>query len=179
MQNKIIKLFVLFIFVFTNLKLSAQKKPAESQGLEWHTDLMKVYDISQKKKKPVFAFFTGSDWCGWCKKLQADVFAKPEFIAWVKKNVILLEVDFPRGKALSPELTQQNNNLAASFGIMGYPTCWMFNMTKNDSTKKFSIDPVGSLGYPAGSEIGKEQIKFLHTADSLLKIYKGKPKPKS
>ena len=127
-----------------------------------------------KRKKPVFAFFTGSDWCGWCKKLQADVFAKPEFIAWAKKNVILLEVDFPRGKVLSPEQTNQNASLQQSFAVAGYPTCWMFYMTKNDSTKKFSIDPLGSLGYPAGSELGKEQVKFLNVADSLVKKYKKK-----
>jgi len=174
MQSRIIKILAVFIFVLGNLKLSAQKKPAESSELVWHTDLMKVYDISHKSKKPVFAFFTGSDWCGWCKKLQADVFAKPEFIAWVKKNVVLLEVDFPRGKVLSPELSNQNASLQQSFGVAGYPTCWMFYMTKNDSTKKFSIDPVGSLGYPVGAELGKEQVKFLNVADSLVKKSKKK-----
>ena len=174
MQSKIIKILALFIFVFANIKSNAQKKVAESAELEWHTDLMKVYDISHKNKKPVFAFFTGSDWCGWCKKLQADVFSKPEFIAWAKKNVILLEIDFPRGKVLSPELTNQNASLQQSFGVSGYPTCWMFNMTKNNETKKFSIDPVGSFGYPVGAELGKEQVKFLSVADSLVKNYKKK-----
>ena len=95
---------------------------------------------------------------------------------WAKKNVILLEVDFPRMKQLSPELQAQNNSLQQSFGVMGYPTCWMFNMIKNDSTKKFGIDPIGSLGYPAGSLPGSEHTKFLNVADSLMKNYKNKKK---
>ncbi|MBK7310845.1 MAG: thioredoxin family protein [Sphingobacteriaceae bacterium] len=140
----------------------------ETEALEWHTDLFKVYDISKKTKKPIFAFFTGSDWCGWCKKLQADVFAKPEFISWASKNVVLLELDYPRFKQLSPELTQQNQNLQQTFQIAGYPTIWMFNLDKPDTSSKFNIDAIGSLGYPQGAEQGKEQVKFLDDANRLM-----------
>jgi len=177
-MNKTIWLLLTLHFgLFTGLSKSySQKKEAVKSELQWHTNLMEAHDLSKKKKKPVFAFFTGSDWCGWCHKLQADVFAKKEFIDWANKNVILLEVDFPRMKQLSPELQAQNNSLQQSFGVMGYPTCWMFNMIKNDSTKKFGIDPIGSLGYPAGSLPGSEHTKFLNVADSLMKNYKNKKK---
>lgn len=179
-MNKIVLLITVFYFglITGTSKSFSQKKESGKSELVWHTNLMEAHDLSKKKKKPVFAFFTGSDWCGWCHKLQADVFAKKEFIDWANKNVILLEVDFPRNKQLSPELQTQNNNLQQSFGVMGYPTCWMFNMIKNDSTKKFSIDPIGSLGYPAGSVPGTEHTKFLGTADSLMKFYKAKNKKK-
>lgn len=147
---------------------SAAKKETKAEALEWHTDLMKVYDISKKTKKPVFAFFTGSDWCGWCKKLQADVFAKQEFITWAQKNVILLELDFPRFKQLPPELQQQNQSLQQTFQIAGYPTIWMFNLQKVDTNNKFNIDAIGSLGYPQGAELGNEQKKFLDDANRLM-----------
>lgn len=140
----------------------------KAEALEWHTDLMKVYEISKKSKKPVFAFFTGSDWCGWCKKLQADVFAKQEFITWAQKNVILLELDFPRFKQLPPELQQQNQSLQQTFQIAGYPTIWMFNLNKVDTNNKFNIDAIGSLGYPQGAELGNEQKKFLDDANRLM-----------
>ena len=181
MKNLLKRAFLLAacLIIFTP-KNFAQEKASEQSELTWYTNLMEAHDVSKKKKKPVFAFFTGSDWCGWCKKLQADVFAKKEFITWAKKNVILLEVDFPRMKALSPELQQQNNNLQQSFGVMGYPTIWMFHLLKNDSAKTFSIDPVGSLGYPVGAIPGAEQNQFLHKADSLLNNYKvNKKKNKS
>ncbi|MBK9285139.1 MAG: thioredoxin family protein [Sphingobacteriaceae bacterium] len=177
MKNSFLKITLIFVSIILLVpKNFAQQKPAEKSPLTWYTNLMEAHEISKKKKKPVFAFFTGSDWCGWCKKLQADVFAKKEFVDWAKKNVILLEVDFPRMKALDPALQQQNNNLQQSFGVMGYPTIWMFNMIKNDSAKTFGIDPVGSLGYPVGALQGAEQIKFLHTADSLLNNYKANKK---
>lgn len=161
-------LFVLFCFI-GNISFSQAEK--KTGGLEWHTDLMKVHDLSAKTKKPIFAFFTGSDWCGWCIKLQNNVFSKPEFIEWAKKNVILLELDFPRGKQLSPELAQQNANMQQAFGVTGYPTVWIFKTIKNDKEKKFSIDSYGSLGYPA-AEPGQEQFKFIEDAEKILNTKK-------
>ena len=158
---------VICLLCFFNINLFSQNEKA-AEALEWHTDLMKVHELSAKSKKPIFAFFTGSDWCGWCIKLQNNVFSKPEFIEWAKKNVILLELDFPRGKQLSPELTQQNANMQQAFGVTGYPTVWIFTTNKNNKDKKFTIDSYGSLGYPAGSEPGKEQFKFIEDADKII-----------
>jgi thioredoxin-related protein len=149
--------------------VQTEAKTKTPEALEWYTDLMKANEIATKSKKPIFAFFTGSDWCGWCKKLQADVFAKKEFIDWAKKNVILLELDYPRFKQLPPELAQQNNSLQQTFQIAGYPTIWLFNLSKNDTANNFIINRIGSLGYPQGSEPGKEEVKFLNDANGLLK----------
>ena len=74
----------------------------------WLVDLDEAYEISIKEKKPILANFTGSDWCGWCKKLDADVFSKPEFQAWAKENVVLLELDFPRRFQIPAKNQQQN-----------------------------------------------------------------------
>ncbi len=136
-------------------------------GLTWYTDVNKVYEISKKTKKPVFAFFTGSDWCGWCHKLERDVFEKADFQEWAKKNVILLEVDFPRKKELPETLAEQNNGLQQFFKVQGYPTIWLFNMDKNKETKKFSISALGSLGYPR-AEQGKESLAFLDQANAIM-----------
>jgi thioredoxin-related protein len=148
--------------------LAQSNPPKKEEALEWHTDIVKANEISKASNKPIFAFFTGSDWCVWCKRLQAHVFAKPEFVEWAKKNVVLLELDFPRGKTLSPELTQQNNSLQQTFGVQGYPTIWMFYMKLDTSGTKYNLDPLGSLGYPQGAEPGKEEVKFLKDANLLF-----------
>ncbi len=166
------KLTLILILLLSNFIFIAQKKAGKAlkkDSLVWHTDLVKTNEISIKTKKPIFAFFTGSDWCGWCIKLQKDVFAKPEFVKWANKNVTLIELDFPRAKQLSPELQQQNNSLQQTFGVSGFPTVWIFNMTKDSATQKYNIIPFGSLGYPVGSVPGKEQIRFLRNADSIMK----------
>ncbi len=165
----------LFLIACISISLNTPVKGqhADAPALEWHTDLLKANEIAAKNNKPIFAFFTGSDWCYWCKKIQADVFSKPSFIDWAKKNVVLLELDFPRSKQLPQELAQQNQGLQQTFGVMGYPTIWLFNMSKKDSANNFNIEPYGSLGYPPGAEVGKEEIKFLNEAYTILSKKKG------
>src|ERR1700744_1852989 len=96
-------LFLVLLFACGS-GLYAQNAAPKKESLVWYTDLMKAQDQSKATRKPIFGFFTGSDWCGWCHKLQEEVFSKPEFVKWAKKNVILLELDFPRQKQLAPEL---------------------------------------------------------------------------
>ncbi|MGZ3899824.1 MAG: thioredoxin family protein [Bacteroidia bacterium] len=158
------KFIAAIIFLFVSFIALCQDK---KEGLVWYDNLMKANDASTAAKKPIFAFFTGSDWCVWCRKLQNDVFSKPEFVQWANKNVILLELDFPRGKQLSPETSQQNNELQQLFQVRGYPTIWLFNMVK-DSVGKYNINTYGSLGYPQGAIPGKEEVKFINDGDLLL-----------
>jgi thioredoxin-related protein len=143
-------------------------------GLTWHTDLNEACTLSNKTKKPIFAFFTGSDWCIWCHRMQDNVFAKQTFQEWANKHVILLELDFPRNKKLPDQLAQQNNSLQQFFKVQGFPTVWIFNVKKQKTTGKFDISALGNLGYPE-SEPGKEDVAFLQRANDIMKI---KPKAK-
>ena len=134
----------------------------EAQELVWNNNLNKAMEISKKTKKPLMLFFTGSDWCGWCIRLQTEVFKKPEFAAWAKDNVVLVEVDFPRRTALSAELTAQNNELQQFFAVQGYPTVWFVNASKVDG--KTNFDKLGSTGYLAGGP-----ANWLNVANGFIK----------
>ena len=120
----------------------------QAQDLTWHTDINKAMEISKKSKKPLFLFFTGSDWCGWCIRLQKEVFKTPEFEKWAKKNVVLVELDFPRRTPQEPEIKKQNSELQQTFGVQGYPTVWFVNANKNGG--KINLEKLGSSGYLAG-----------------------------
>ncbi|HYV91249.1 MAG TPA: thioredoxin family protein [Chitinophagales bacterium] len=120
----------------------------EAQELVWTNNIDKAMEISQKTKKPLMLFFTGSDWCGWCKRLQNEVFTKPEFVTWAKDNVVLVEIDFPRRTPLTPELQAQNNQLQQFFAVQGYPTVWFVTASKKDG--KINFEKLGSTGYLAG-----------------------------
>jgi len=161
------KFAVIILLLWANIAFA---QPAESgeKGLTWQADVNKAYDLSQATHKPIFAFFTGSDWCGWCHKLQREVFNKPAFITWANKNVVLLELDFPRNKQLPEAIVQQNQSLQQFFQVTGYPTIWMFNLSKDASTNQMMVSALGSLGYPAGAENGREEVKFLENANAVL-----------
>jgi thioredoxin-related protein len=162
--SKIFFTAIALTLLFNQLGYAQEQK----NGLKWYTDINEVCKLSNKTKKPVFAFFTGSDWCGWCHRMQDNVFAKPGFRAWAKKNVILMELDFPRMKKLPDTLANQNNSLQQFFKVQGFPTVWIFNIIKDKATNKFNITALGSLGYPQ-VEPGKEEATFLENVNKILK----------
>ena len=120
-----------------------------AQEATWTNSLDKAVEISNKDHKPILLFFTGSDWCGWCKRLEAEVFEKPEFKEWATKNVVLMEVDFPRRVPLSPDLQAQNGALQQFFQVQGYPTIWLVNATRQQDGK-LNFEKLGSTGYVPG-----------------------------
>ena len=136
-------------FLFSTLLFISSSLFSQVEKLTWHTDLVKAIEISTKEKKPLMLFFTGSDWCGWCIRLQKEVFYKPEFIEWANDNVVLVDIDFPNNKSKqSTELQQQNNMLQQQFGIQGYPTIHFVRPDKIDG--KTSLTKLGNTGYRAG-----------------------------
>lgn len=96
---------------------------ASSEATEaWKTDYTAALAEAAKENKMVLLDFTGSDWCGWCIKLQKDTFSKPEFKKFAQESLVLVELDFPRGKTQSDETKKQNEELAEKFGVQGFPT---------------------------------------------------------
>ena len=62
-----IKTIALILILFTSITIKAQQtKTAEDKGLTWYTDIMKANEVSKTTNRPIFAFFTGSNWCAWC-----------------------------------------------------------------------------------------------------------------
>lgn len=149
------KLKLVVILIFFQIALSAQE-------LTWHTDINKAIELSLKENKTLFLFFTGSDWCGWCIRLQNEVFKKPEFVQWAQKNVILVELDYPKRKKLEAQLTQQNLELQNMFGVRGYPTVWFANPEKKKD-KSINLQQLGKTGYVAGGP-----DKWLPVANQII-----------
>lgn len=149
------KLVVTLFLTLASFAIQAQ------EGLTWHTDLKKATEIAQQEQKPLFLFFTGSDWCGWCIRLQKEVFKTPEFEKWAKKNVVLVELDFPRKTAQDPAIQKQNSELQQTFAVQGYPTVWIVNASKKDG--KINLEKLGSTGYLAGGP-----TTWLANADQIL-----------
>lgn len=159
-------MFLTVFFLVVNFSFATTTKEVKG-GLTWYTDLAEAHKASEKSNKPIFGFFTGSDWCGWCKLLQANVFEKEQFINWAKENVILLELDFPKRTQQSEELKTQNKNLAYALGVRGYPTVWLFNAKINPENGGYHLTRIGKLGYPR-TEKGKEAAHFVQEASALL-----------
>ncbi|KQX08941.1 thioredoxin fold domain-containing protein [Flavobacterium sp. Root420] len=120
----------------------------QSQELKWYTDVKEAITESNKVHKPMLMFFTGSDWCGWCIRLQNEVLKTPEFTKWASENVVLVELDYPRRTPQTPEIKNQNNELQQAFGIQGFPTIYFTSAEAKDG--KVNFKGLGQTGYVAG-----------------------------
>jgi thioredoxin-related protein len=98
-----------------------------TQGAAWLTDLSAAKSQAAREGKNILINFTGSDWCGWCVRLRNEVFSQPEFESYANKNLVLVEIDFPKRKPLAPALQKANVQLANNFKIQGYPTLVFLN----------------------------------------------------
>ena len=133
------KLLSHIALVSLSLVLSAHFLKADEAG--WTTNYQKAVAQAKAEKKLVMLDFTGSDWCGWCMKLNKEVFSQAKFKEYAAKNLVLVEVDFPQQKPQSDDLKKQNEQLQDKFHIEGYPTIIVLN---GDGKK------VGELGYMEG-----------------------------
>ena len=183
-----IKQFRLFSFVFAGLVsiMACAKQPANTDTSKqestpsanhvlpppaayasdkegWLVNIEEAYAQSEKENKPILANFTGSDWCGWCKRLDQDVFSTPKFKEWAKKNVVLLEVDFPKRKTIPEKNKEQNAAMASSLKINAYPTVWILDVEREPMNNRFKVNPIGKTGYVKSPE------EFIGALSSIMR----------
>ena len=122
---------------------AAGSRSSSGPGLngEWTTDYQSAMQSASGSGRETLLFFTGSDWCGWCKRLEAEVLDTEEFKTYASGNLVLVKLDFPRRIAQSDFTKRRNRELAQKYGIGGYPSL----VVLNDSGEE-----VGRLGYQPG-----------------------------
>jgi thioredoxin-related protein len=112
----------------------------------WETDYKKAQEEAKANHKLIFLNFTGSDWCGWCIRLDKAILSQPQFKDYATKNLVLVEIDFPRRKPQSVELRKQNQQLAERYQVEGFPTLVVLN---GDGKTVWRYDGYYEGGIPA------------------------------
>ena len=130
------KYFVTSILIVIVLLCSSK-----SEAANWETDFEKALSGAKASGKYILLDFSGSDWCGWCIRLEKEVFSQDAFKDFAEENLVCVLVDFPRAKEQTEELKQQNLDLARKHSIRGYPTIIILSPDGK---------PVGQTGYLQG-----------------------------
>ncbi|MBK1826871.1 thioredoxin family protein [Haloferula rosea] len=134
---------------------AAMLSPVFAGGDGWTSDFAAAKKQAADEKKSLLVDFTGSDWCGWCIKLNEEVFQHDPFKEGVKDKFVLVELDYPRDKSkLSDETKAQNEELRKEYAVQGYPTILLMDEKGR---------PFARTGYQAGGP--ENYVKHL---DELL-----------
>jgi thioredoxin-related protein len=122
----------------------------------WLTDLAKAQAKAKTENKMVLMDFNGSDWCPPCKALRKNVLSTKEFEDYAKKNLVLVDVDFPRSRELPADQKKANEALSEKYGIEGLPTVIVLSSDGKQIKKK--------VGYS-----GQETKDFIAELEKLKK----------
>ena len=121
----------------------------------WLTDLSKAQAQAKADHKMVLMDFNGSDWCPPCNALRKNVLSSPEFMDYAKKNLVLVDVDFPHHKELPKDQQEANESLAQKFGVEGLPTVIVLNSEGKEIRKSSGYDGQSAKDFVA--ELAKLQ----------------------
>lgn len=92
-------------------------------GDSWMTNFEAAKKKAADENKSLLIDFTGSDWCGWCIKLNEEVFQHEAFDKGVADTFVLVELDYPQDRSkLTEETIKQNAELQELYQIQGFPT---------------------------------------------------------
>lgn len=76
----------------------------------WETDIQKAGRLARDNGQPMLIRIT-ADWCGYCKKMKADVFANPGIQRDLARGFVTVEID-----------ADKNKELVRRLGIQSLPT---------------------------------------------------------
>jgi len=115
----------------------AEKQDAGDE--QWITSLPDALTQAKEGKKLVLLDFTGSDWCPPCKMLHDKVLTQKEFLDHASENLVLVMLDFPKGKEQAPELKAANGELAKKYDIQGFPTLVLLDSEGNELAREVGL----------------------------------------
>ncbi len=131
-MNKVnILLIALAVLVTAPACSKSSEKEREKQGavsggdaaITWHPFNEGVKLAAEKRKHIVMDFY--ADWCGWCRKMEAEVFSDPEVAKNLRDNYICIRIHTDRdpGETIKYKnhlLTKQEFSMM--LGVQGLPT---------------------------------------------------------
>jgi thioredoxin-related protein len=102
--------------------VASQTDGKDKKQATWLTSFFNATGQARKEDKLIVAYFRGSDWCDFSRKLDREVLNTDLFIDWASKNVVLLDVDLPAEKRQSPAQKKHNDALKERYSVVKTPT---------------------------------------------------------
>lgn len=142
MQKAILPILTVFLITIVFNSAVAQNKHKEKKEpkidkIKWYS-FEDAYQLNKKKQKKIF-IDVYTDWCGWCKKMDAETFTNPVIIDYMSKHFYCVKLNAERKDTViidgvtfvnpSPSVKRASHQLAIELlkGKMSYPSYVFLN----------------------------------------------------
>lgn len=127
-KHLLISVVVLGLALMSGLFLTFQKSTAEAtSSLSWNTFDQGVSLAKQQNKKLLVDVYT--DWCGWCKKMDSDVYTDPSVMRALAAKFVLVKLNAESNNNRVQYQGKQFSEaeFARAVGVSGYPSTLFFD----------------------------------------------------
>ena len=142
MRNKFLPFLTFLVILFMSEsawpQTEGKDRNASKQGkVKWYS-FEEAYKLNKKKPRKIFIdVFT--DWCGWCKKMDAETFTHPVIVKYMNKTFYCVKFDAERKDTIiidgvtfvnpNPNGRRTSHQLAVELlkGKMSYPSYVFLN----------------------------------------------------
>jgi thioredoxin-related protein len=152
------KHFTIVLAMMGGIALSAI---AQADNINW-TSFEEAVELNKEEPRKFFIDFY-TDWCGWCKRLDAVTFKDPEVIQLIDQHYYAIKFDAEQKEEIvfgektyqfvkPPNSRRGYHELAATImqGRMSYPTMVILEVDESDS-KVMILTPIA--GYVDGTKL--------------------------
>lgn len=92
-----------------------------AESIQWRSWDAGVRDSEASKRPIIVDVYT--DWCGWCKRMDRDVYGRADVRDYLSKRFVTVKLDAEDGTAVAYEGRKfTSRTLASRFRVTGYPT---------------------------------------------------------
>ena len=119
--------------------------------LKWKPFDNGFLDAQKGRKKLMLDVYT--DWCGWCKKLDRDVYGDEQVSRYLNEKYVVVKLNAEDTSIVSYKDKKYSKiALARSFGVSGYPTIIFFDSNG---------DAINSLGGYVAADKFLQIVKYI------------------
>ncbi|MHC4809567.1 MAG: thioredoxin family protein [Planctomycetota bacterium] len=104
---------------------SAGTAVAQPAGTWIEDDMDRAMQLAASSNRYLLIDFTGSDWCGWCIRLDREVFDQAHFRQNAPRDFVLVKLDFPPASSQTEEVKRKNRQWQQRLGVRGFPTIFL------------------------------------------------------
>lgn len=161
--------FIVIVIITSLVSLSFTKPVANSNstGIKW-LSWKEVQEAQKKQPRKVFVDVY-TDWCGWCKRMDATTFSNPEIVKYINENYYAVKFDAETRESITFKGKEYKfvssgyrgyNQLAAEIlnGQLSYPTTVYFDE---------NLDVIFPIPGYLEPKIFEAVISYIHTNSYL------------